>query len=81
MKKVFPVILILIICMLFAVSCAANEKDAELPAASDAQTADAPVQMSDERYVAISCMSSYEYFTDHRIGFTKACQELGVDFE
>lgn len=33
------------------------------------------------KYICISCMSSYEYFTDHRIGFLKACQELGVEYE
>lgn len=80
MKKTIPLIFILIICLLFAASCAPAEEPAP-PQATDLQATEAPAQCSGEKYVAISCMSSYEYFTDHRIGFTKACQELGVDFE
>jgi len=81
MKKAFPVIIVLIICLFFVVSCAAAEKESLSAEKTDIQPTEKPAQVNDERYVAISCMSSYEYFTDHRIGFTKACQELGVDFE
>ncbi|MBR4080151.1 MAG: substrate-binding domain-containing protein [Christensenellaceae bacterium] len=81
MKKLLYPLLILIICLFLIVSCVPAQPELmdSVPTAEPSSVMLQP--RSDEKYVAISCMSSYEYFTDHRIGFTKACQELGVDFE
>ena len=81
MKKLLYPLFILIICLFLIVSCVPAQPETTDSVQPSETAVDKPQRRSDEKYVAISCMSSYEYFTDHRIGFTKACQELGVDFE
>ena len=34
-----------------------------------------------EKYIAIYAMAGYDYFTDHKMGFMRAGEELGVDTE
>lgn len=77
MKNTFAIILAFMILMLCACAAPEASDSSSMPEASES------ADVSDKRgkYICISCMSSYEYFTDHRIGFIKACQELGVDYE
>ncbi len=80
-KLIYPLLILIIICSILLVSCIPEKPESTEIQPTAAPVEEKPQPKSDEKYVAISCMSSYEYFTDHRIGFTKACQELGVDFE
>ena len=54
----------------------------QMTEASEVSTAaDATENNSGEKYIAIYSMAGYDYFTDHKMGFIRAGEELGVETE
>ena len=80
MRKILTLISVFLIAVLCACGSPVQTESSGQPSLSARPEAAAEGKYKG-KYICISCMSSYEYFTDHRIGFIKACQELGVEYE
>ncbi len=54
----------------------------QMTEAPEASASTAPTENnSGEKYIAIYSMAGYDYFTDHKMGFIRAGEELGVETE
>jgi ribose transport system substrate-binding protein len=74
MKKIIPLLLIPV---LLLAACAQITQE-EQSASAAASATESSVK---EKYIAIYSMAGYDYFTDHKMGFMRAGEELGVDTE
>lgn len=76
MRKVMLIVLSVV---LLLTACVATEYN--IPENEADQSKETEVQKEEGKYFCISGPSDFDYFTDHKLGFIKACEELNVEYE